>query len=117
MMAAEVKQCVTTIKKAMVQIKEIYAAGTPGPQEMNQIVRWINTKEEHANKIITAVSEYCLCQRVKKEVFASENDYVEALKSHHSVMQAAMKCKQTVDEAAVHALEHAVGDFEKMYVK
>lgn len=75
------------------------------------------TKEEHASKIIKLVSEYCLCQRVKKEVFASESDYVEALKAHHAVMQAAMKCKQSVDPAVVDALDHAIGDFAKMYTK
>jgi NAD dependent epimerase/dehydratase family enzyme len=52
---------------------------------------------------------------VKKEVFASESDYTDALKAHHAVMQAAMKCKQTVDASAVGVLEHAVGDFEKAY--
>jgi len=116
MIVAEVKQCVATIKKAMAQITEL-EKGKKGPnaQDLNQIVRWINTKEEHASKIITTVSEYCLCQRVKKEVFASESDYTDVLKAHHAVMQAAMKCKQTVDEAAAHGLEHAVGDFEKMY--
>lgn len=75
------------------------------------------TKEEHASKIVKLVSEYCLCQRVKKEVFASESDYVEALKAHHAVMQAAMKCKQSVDPAVVDALDHAIGDFAKMYTK
>jgi ubiquitin len=115
MIVAEVKQCVETIKKAMAQIKELESGSGTGAQELNQIVRWINTKEEHAKKIISTVAEYCLCQRVKKEVFASESDYTDALKAHHAVMQAAMKCKQTVDESAVGVLEHAVGDFEKMY--
>ena len=114
MIVAEIKQCVVTITKAMVQIAELEKGGTSA-QDLNQIVRWINTKEEHACKIITTVSEYCLCQRVKKEIFASEADYADALKAHHAVMQAAMKCKQTVDVAAAHGLEHAVGDFEKMY--
>ena len=84
---------------------------------MNQMIRWINTKEEHAKKIITLVSEYCLCQRVKKEVFASQQDYVDALKAHHAVMQCAMKAKQSVDVGVVESLEHAVGDFAKMYIK
>jgi F0F1-type ATP synthase alpha subunit len=84
---------------------------------MNQMVRWINTKEEHASKIITLVSEYCLCQRVKKEVFSSDEEYVQALKSHHAVMQAAMKSKQSLDESACDNLDHAVDDFAKMYVK
>jgi len=75
------------------------------------------TKEEHAAKIIKLVSEYCLCQRVKKEVFAEDKDYIDALKAHHAVMQAAMKCKQSVDPTTADALDHAIGDFAKMYTK
>ncbi|EJK64941.1 hypothetical protein THAOC_14269 [Thalassiosira oceanica] len=79
------------------------------------MIRWVMTKEEHAKKIITQISEYCLCQRVKKDVFANDAEYVEALKAHHAVMQAAMKCKQTVDPAAVDALDSAIELFAKMY--
>ncbi|GMI23171.1 hypothetical protein TeGR_g8233, partial [Tetraparma gracilis] len=60
---------------------------------------------------------YCLCQRVKPVgVFASDGDYMDALKAHHAVMQAAMKCKQSVDVAVADALDHAIGDFAKMYL-
>lgn len=115
---AEIKQCVETIKKACAQYTELHAtAGGASAQDMNQMIRWINTKEKHAEKIITLVAEYCLCQRVKKEVFASEQDYVDALKAHHAVMQCAMKAKQSIDAAVVGALEHAVEDFAKMYIK
>jgi len=80
------------------------------------MIRWVMTKEEHCTKIITAISEYCLCQRVKKEVFASDADYVDALKAHHAVMQKAVKCKQSVDPADADALDHAIADFAKMYL-
>jgi hypothetical protein len=49
-------------------------------------------------------------------VFASDGDYMDALKAHHAVMQAAMKCKQSVDVAVADALDHAIGDFAKMYL-
>merc|ERR1712187_320556 len=83
--------------------------------------RWVNTKEEHAGKIMTTMSDYCLAQRCKipgtaGSPFASDGDYVDTLKAHHAVMAAAMKTKQTVDVAAADALEHAVGDFSKMYL-
>jgi len=114
---AEIQQAVATIRKACVQIGELHAAAEGGPQNLNQMVRWINAKEEHAGKIITTISEYCLCQRVKEELFATPKDYSDALIAHHKVMQAAMKCKQSVDPATVDKLEHAVGDFQKMYCK
>merc|ERR1712226_834200 len=109
------KQCCETIRKAMVQIGELSTVGTP--LAFNQMTRWVNTKEEHSSKIITLVSDYCLCQRVKKEIFESDKDYVDALKSHHAVMQAAMKAKQNVDLSFIDKLDHEVGDFSKMYTK
>ena len=114
-MVKELQQHAATIRKAMVQSKDLHAAGDL--LSLNQIVRWINTKEDHCSKIISTVSEYCLCQRVKKEIFASEADYVDALKAHHSVMQAAMKAKQTMDASACDALDHALEDMAKMYTK
>ena len=63
----------------MVQINEMHAAGM-NPQSLNQMTRWINTKEEHACKIITKVSEYCLCQRCKTDgsVFKVRRSVVDA---------------------------------------
>merc|ERR1711912_223501 len=104
---AEVRQACATIRKAMVQINELSAAMSA--QNFNQMTRWVNTKEEHCGKIITTISEYCLCQRVKPIgapgcPFASEGDFMDVLKAHHSVMTNAMKAKQTVDVAQCDAL-------------
>ena len=116
---AEVKQAAETIRKSMVQSGELHSglAAESSAQSLNQMIRWVMTKEEHCKKIITTVSEYCLCQRVKKDVFKSDKDYTEALIAHHAVMQAAMKCKQSVDTAAVDALDKAIDLFSKMYIK
>ena len=114
----EIRQCSQTARKAMVQSVDLHSglAAESTPQGMNQMIRWINTKEEHCSKIISLVSEYCLCQRVKKEIFDTEKDYTDALKAHHAVMQAAMKAKQSIDVAVCDALDHAIGDFAKMYL-
>ena len=114
-MVGELKQAATTIRKAIAQSNELHATSGSDLLAMNQIVRWITVKEEHANKIIHVVADYCLCQRVKKEVFKDDADYVSALKAHHAVMQAAMKTKQTLDAAACDALDHALDDMAKMY--
>ena len=116
---AEIKQASETIRKSMIQSNDLHSGlvAQTTAQSLNQMIRWVNTKEEHCSKIITLVSEYCLCQRVKKEVFESEKDYLDALRAHHAVMQGAMKCKQSVDPGVVDALDHAIGDFAKMYIK
>merc|ERR1712188_14360 len=110
---------IATIKKAMVQINEL--SGSMTALNINQMTRWINTKEEHCGKIITLMSEYCLCQRVKpvsdpKTPFKSEADYIAALQAHHAVMTAAVKCKQTVDPANADALEAKATEMAKMYL-
>ena len=112
-MVAQIKEMCATIRKAMVQVNELF--GDLNPQSFNQLSRWVSTKEEHCAKIIDTVANYCLAQRVKADKLSAE-DYVDALKFHHSVMVAAMKCKQTVNVEACDNLEHVVGDFSKMYL-
>lgn len=51
-------------------------------------------REEHASKIVSLMSEYCLCQRVKspsdpKSPFTSDADYIAALQ-----VRAINICKQ-----------------------
>ena len=116
---AEVKEHAATIRKAMSQINELHAKGDA--QSCNQMTRWVMTKEEHANHIITTISEYCLCQRVKpagapKSPFGSDKDFEDALRAHHLVLVKAMAAKQNVAEAAADALDHAIGDWSKMYI-
>ena len=108
------KEDAATCRKAVVQVNSL--SGQLSAKNLNQATRWINTKEEHAQKIIACMADYCLCQRVKPAAFASDKDYCDALKAHHAVMQAAMKAKQTVDVAACDKLEHAVADCSKMYL-
>ena len=81
----------------------------------------VRASAEHCAKIITLVSEYCLCQRVKPvgapgSPFTAESDYMDALKAHHVVMQSAMKAKQSAGPEAPAALLKAVEDMCKMYM-
>ena len=118
-LVAEIREACATIRKAMLQINELSANMTP--QNFNQMTRWVNTKEEHAQKILMLAADYSLAQRVKafgtpKSPFGSQKDYIDALVAHHVLIQAAMKAKQSVDVALAAALEHAVDDFSKMYL-
>jgi hypothetical protein len=101
----------------MTESKILHATMNVEPLAMNQIVRWIQTKEEHCNKIISLVSEYMLCQRVKRVNFATENEYMQALKLHHQVMQSAMKAKQSLHESDMDKLEQDVAQLAKLYTK
>lgn len=109
---------VTTIAKAVGEIGAL--AKKSDAQSLNQATRWIMTKEQHATRIITTVSEYFLTQKIKP---ADPKDrrawtkYVQLLTDHHRVMKLAMKAKQTVDGAVVAELRTAVKALEAHWPK
>jgi nickel superoxide dismutase len=99
----------TTIDKAMAQIKEL--AGKTDPQSVNQLVRWINTKEEHAGTVQHVIAQYFMTQRIK----ADDPQYVAKLTAAHAVMTQAMKCKQSTDPAVAADLKDKIMAFHKAY--
>lgn len=115
----EIHQCVRTIREAMVRTQALTSqvTGRDEPAALNQAVRWITVKEEHASRIIRLVTEYCLCQRVKPSLFATEGEYRRALATHHAVLLAAVKAKQSVSEADCDALMEAAEEMARMYTK
>lgn len=105
----------TTITKAIKQIREL--AGKHDAQSLNQIIRWITTKEAHASHIIEVISEYFLTQKVKPVAPGTDGyeAYLKKLADHHTVMVAAMKTKQKADPAAADALHHTLDALAKHY--
>lgn len=110
-----IEEHITTIEKSMTQIA---ALAKETPVNYNQLVRWIDNKEKHAQEIQTIVADYFLCQRLKApdsregEPWAR---YVEQLTTLHQVQVAAMKAKQTTDVANVEALRSLVKAFRSAY--
>lgn len=109
-----------TIAKAMDKIAS-YESADPSKrsaQELNQQVRWVMTKEDHANKIQHVIAQYFMTQRLKPGADdAAQATYIDQLTKAHAVMVLAMKCKQTVDPANAAALRQAILDFHKAYEK
>ena len=109
-----------TIEKAMVQIEELGKADQPN---WNQLVRWISTKEEHAQMIQDQLSQYWLAQRIKapgaglaeKEAMMAQRRYMAQLMGNHAMTTSAMKCKQTTEVANVAALRKALENFQGAY--
>ena len=96
--AARIKQIqedITTIQKAMKNINELSNNKT-APQDLNQLVRWVNTKEEHAQHIQDVIMQYFLAQRVKPKNVNDEGytKYVSLTISCQKIIFHAMKCKQ-----------------------
>ena len=96
----QIQEDFSTIQKAMNKIREL--SEQQDATSMNQMTRWILTKEEHASKIQKVVSDYFLIQRIKVKTEGPEYDlYVKQTISLHQILVSAMKCKQTVDSKNV----------------
>ena len=100
-----------TIAKAQAQLNELLAEGQPTAQSVNQMARWVMTKEEHAGRVQDTMQAYFLAQRIK----ADSPRYVEQLKPTHTVITSAMKCKQSADGTTAKALEEAIFDLYRAY--
>lgn len=108
---------IDTIEKAMNQINEL----SKDPKaNMNQITRWVNNKDDHANKIKNRVAVYFLSQRLKEpknEEKELKSDYLNQLVYLHRLTVAAMKAKQTTDLEYITDMRNALNGFKRVYLK
>ncbi len=109
------KEHLTTIEKSMNQINEL----SKNPQaNMNQLVRWVNNKETHADEFTHIVTYYFLTQRIKiKESTdaAAYKMYQNQTTTLHQMMVFSMKSKQTTEVKHVEKLRLLLDQFVKMY--
>jgi nickel superoxide dismutase len=99
-----------TISKAQLQINEL-SDGEVDAQAVNQMGRWVSTKEDHATNIQNTIAAYFMAQRIKMD----SPNYVKQLTAAHAVIVAAMKCKQSADPATAKVLEKAIFDLYRAY--
>ena len=112
----EIGEHITTIEKAMKQIQSL----TQGqPSNYNQLVRWVNNKEQHADELSEIVTYYFMTQRLKPVAADASGDkeYVQELTMLHEMLVASMKCKQTTDLSYVERLRTLLRDFSVAYEK
>ncbi len=105
----------TTIEKAM---KQINTLSKKESVNYNQLVRWINTKEEHANKIQHIVFQYFMTQRIKvkqPETPTAYNKYIRQLTLAHKILVTAMKTKQTTKVKHIETLRKTLHEFTEAY--
>jgi len=109
------REHVTTIEKSMNQINEL---SVDAGKNVNQLVRWVNNKDEHADKFTEIVTYYFLAQRIKvtdKSDATAFVDYQNKLTLLHGMMVNSMKSKQTTDLQYVEKLRILVDQFEGVY--
>lgn len=110
-----ISEHITTIEKSMKEIEKLSAEAKPN---MNQIVRWVNNKELHADELSEIVTYYFMAQRVKlpKEGNTkAQNEYVKKLTLLHKMLVYSMKAKQTTDLANIEQLKSLLNEFHKVY--
>ena len=103
-----IEEHITTIEKAMDQIMKLEEKK---PENPNQLVRWIMTKEFHSDEIQKIVTQYYMTQRIKPGM----QDYEKKLTLLHQMLISAMKCKQTTDPGNVKQLKAQLNDFKGLY--
>jgi nickel superoxide dismutase len=107
---------VTTIEKSMNEIQKLSEEQKPN---YNQIVRWVQNKEDHANQFSEIVTYYFLAQRIKpvdptdRPAFSK---YLDQLRQLHEMVVVAMKCKQTTDLENCQKLRSLVEAFRQSYL-
>lgn len=106
---------ITTIEKAMNQINTLSSAEKPN---LNQIVRWVANKEEHADQLSQIVTHYFMAQRLKpsdQTQSKAHAEYVKKLTLLHEMLVYSMKSKQTADLSHVKKLRVLLSDFRTAY--
>ena len=111
------REHVKTIEKSMGEITKLAEEGTTNA---NQIVRWVASKDTHADELTEIVTYYFLTQRIKapagKQGAAAVNKYQNELKLLHQIMVFSMKSKQTTDVANTKMLNSLIDQFEESYM-
>lgn len=113
----EIEQHIQTIEKAMLEIETISNSENSSPQNNNQLIRWINTKEQHAQLIQNTISNYFLSQRIKPKNIdeANYNNYVDLTTTCQKIIFTSMKTKQHVDLKFIIQLRELLDFFSYLY--
>lgn len=106
---------VTTIEKSM---KEIVRLSGEDSKNYNQLVRWIDNKDRHAEEFQHIVSQYFMTQRIKPAEKKNSPDYdryLNQLTILHEMLIYGMKAKQSTDLAVVEKLRALIKEFKEAY--
>lgn len=105
-----------TIEKSMKQIQSLTQAETVNA---NQIVRWVQNKEKHAEELSQIITYYFMAQRIKPTSERSAKVYARYIKELtllHQLLVTTMKAKQGTDVAVVEKARTLLADFSKSYL-
>ncbi|AQQ71546.1 superoxide dismutase, Ni [Limihaloglobus sulfuriphilus] len=107
---------IDTIEKSMKMIDELSAKKE---KDMNQIVRWVTNKEDHAAQLSEIITYYFMAQRIKP-VSTAQNDaqkelYTKQVTLLHEMLVTTMQTKQSTDLTLIPKLRGQLHDFSHLY--
>lgn len=108
---------IVTIEKSMKMINQISGEQKP---DMNQLVRWVQNKEAHADELSHIITYYFMAQRVKpveKTDAQGYEEYQNKLTLLHRMLVTSMESKQTTDLSATKQLTDLLTTFKNTYYK
>ena len=107
---------ITTIEKSMKEVIRLSAVKTT---DYNQVVRWVQNKDKHADNLSEIVTYYFMAQRVmpadNKDAKNYEK-YVQKINLLHQLLYHAMKAKQTTDLEEINKLRELLKQFQASYL-
>jgi len=106
---------IATIEKSIQSINELSGQEKPN---MNQLVRWIQNKDNHADQLSEVITYYFMAQRLKpaeKTDAAAYEKYLTKLTLLHQMLVTSMKSKQGTDLATTKQLNDLLSQFKKAY--
>lgn len=107
---------ITTIEKSMKLITEL---SKDDKSNMNQLVRWVQNKENHADDTSRIITYYFMAQRLKpadKSDTKAYDEYVNKLVLLHKMLTSSMKAKQTTELSHVEKLRALLAEFQDAYL-
>ena len=106
---------VTTIAKSMRQIE---ALGKEAKPDYNQLIRWVDNKEAHADKLSEIVTYYFMAQRIKPVTKRNKSyeKYVREVTLLHKMLVTSMKAKQTTEKKHCTRLRRLIAEFKESYL-
>ena len=111
-----IEEHIGTVEKSMKKIVELSAEDD---EDYNQIVRWVNNKEAHAQKIQDIVTAYFMAQRIKPPKDHGDekvvNEYTHKLALLHAIQIHAMKAKQSTNLDEIETLRELTGKIRGAY--
>jgi nickel superoxide dismutase len=106
---------VTTIEKSINKIVEL---SKEEKKDFNQIVRWVNNKDTHADEFTHIATYYFMAQRLKpvdKSDPKQYGAYIKKLELLQQMVFYAMKTKQTVDLDNTRKMRSLLAEFRTAY--